>query len=164
MEEQAKQAIEVLGELLEPLGAKRKALILKWVRREIQTHALVQYVYEKGPPVMKDDDGKETGGPQIWQLGEASPINPDERIFAMFYLPEDGRTVNVYTFMPIELDGKEACLFFRSVIFEPIHIHGPVHHNALLPEFGIYLAEDEELDALEEGRDIDEPMQANGVA
>lgn len=160
--------LDVLAQLLEPLGSKRKKLILAWVEREIQTHAIVQYVYEEGPPVtkVKDEHGQdvELGGPQVWRIGEPSPLVPGETIFAMFHL-ESG-PVSVYTFQPVEVDGRAGTFFFRSLICKPVHIHGPVHHNALTRELGAAMAEDpDEPDYLDDDADDRrEPVHApNGA-
>lgn len=166
--EQTEKILEVLGQLLEPLGSKRQKLILGWVEREIQTHAIVQYVYEEGPPVtrMKDEQGHdvELGGPQVWRIGDASPLVPSETIFAMFHL-ESG-PVSVYTFQPVEVDGRPGTFFFRSLICKPVHIHGPVHHNALTRELGAAMAEDpDEPDYLDDDDDAQrEPAHAQNGA
>jgi len=147
VDEQAKSILQVLGDLLEPLGSERRKLILGWVAREIQTHAIVQYVYEEGPPVSRAKDEAtgetyEVGGPQIWRIGAPSPLVEGETVFAMFQ--GDGVPVTAYTFMPVDVDGRQAVYFFRSVICKPVHVHGPVHHNALVGELGFFLAAEDE--------------------
>lgn len=178
MDEQAKTILAVLGELLEPLGPDRKKLILGWVAREIQTHAIVQYVYEEGPPVTRvydaqgdrrDESGQpfyEAGGPQIWRIGEPSPLIAQETVFAMFQ--GEAGPVTAYSFMPVEVDGRSAVYFFRSVICKPVHVHGPVHHNALVGELGFFLAEEDEkipgIDIDAEPGDDDEPESERAPA
>lgn len=139
--------LEVLSALLSPLGEKRRKLIMGWVTREIHAHALVQYVYEEGPPLTKAKDEAtgetyDAGGPQIWLIGKPSPLDPSETVFAMF--ETDGPAVAVYSFKPVEVDGREATFFFRSIIFKPIHIHGPVHHDALTGELGAFLDDEDD--------------------
>ena len=148
MEEETKTILDALSELLEPLGKKRKELILGWVAREVQTHAIVQYVYEEGPPMtrVRDESGHdvELGGPQVWRIGEPSPLVPEETVFAMFHTEQGA--VTAYSFKPVEVDGRAAVYFFRSLICKPIHVHGPVHHDALTAELGGFLADDDELE------------------
>lgn len=143
MEDQ-KHIVEALGELLAPLGDSRKNTILKWVKREIQTAAIVSYVEEAGAPIVRESDGSETGGPLVWRVGEASPINPTETIFAMFL--DDANVVTAFSYADEEIEGKIARYFFHSVLFKPIHVHGPVHHNALVRELGSFIGDELEPD------------------
>lgn len=153
--EDPKSVLEVLGELLAPLGSKRQKLALSWVEHEIQNHAIVNYVEEVGAPIVKDADGNETGGPLVWRIGAPSPLSGDETVFAMFL--DDAGVVTVYSFQYVEIEGKTAAYFYRSLLFRPIHVHGPVHHNALLSELGQFIGEDE-------AEGDPEPVHANGNA
>ena len=138
MTTETKWIVDVLGEVLAPLPADQRGAILEWVKREIATRAIVQYVYEDGPPILRDADGNETGGPQIWKLGEPSPLDENEIVFCMFYWEEE-RVVAVYSLKQQEIDGQQATFFFRSLVFKPVHVHGPVHHGALVNELGAFL-------------------------
>lgn len=150
-------ALESLSTLFEPLGARRKDVLLAWVRKEVATRAIVQYVYERGAPIQARD-GETEGGPNVWQIGQPSPLNDKETIFAMFLDP-DSRSVSVYTFTLTEVDGGEQALhFFRADLFDLIHVHGPVHHDAILSELGSFLTDEEELNKVE--RALDTPAGA----
>jgi hypothetical protein len=174
-EEIMSSAVDALGELLDALGKARKAVILGWVRQEMRTRAIVQYAYERGAPLTlardehgqleKDAHGRDVtiGGPNVWQLGQASPLNPAETIFAMFLDP-DARSVSVYTFTltPSE-DGAQAVHFFRADLFDLIHVHGPVHHDALVSELGSFLADDAEVERAERDLERSGSDQPNGA-
>jgi hypothetical protein len=140
--EDQKHIVEVLGELLSPLGDSRKNTILKWVKREIQTAAIVTYVEEAGAPIVKESDGTETGGPLLWKVGEPSPINETETVFAMFV--DDEGEVTAFSFSEESVEDKVARYFFRTIIFKPIHVHGPVHANALVREIGNFIGDEPE--------------------
>lgn len=149
VENEMQSLVEVLDTILAPLG-KAKKRILDWVEREIETHAIVQYVYELGPPLgtIKNDKGEteEIGGPQIWQLGQPSPVDRSEIVFAMFFWDTTG-IVAAFSFKQVEIEGGgTATSFFRSLIFKPIHVHGPVHHDALTNELGAFLDEEGQTD------------------
>ena len=144
--------IEILDTILAPLGDARKP-VLAWVEREIETHAIVQYVYEEGGPIVGD-----AGGPQLWRLGQPSPIDGDETIFAMFHW-ESSKAIAVYSFKQVEDGGRTGTLFFRTLLFKPIHVHGPVSGSALPLELAAFL-EDEPEPAAGDG----EQATANGAA
>lgn len=146
MEEDAKSILEVLGELLAPLGERRKKRIVGWVEREIQRRPIVQYVEES-------DD-------VIWRIGDKSPLNGDETIFAMFV--DDANVISAYSFQEIEVEGQPgttARYFYRSLIFKPVHVHGPIHHNALVGEFEQFIG-DEEIKP--DPDDLEDEPRANG--
>lgn len=140
--EDAQSLLDILGELLAPLGSERRNKIVAWVEQEIKTHAICQYVYEEGPPIIKDESGHDTGGPQVWRIGQPSPLDSTETVFAMFFW-DAAKTVAAYTFQNVDVDGKPATFFYRSLILKPVHVHGPVHHDALMPELALFLADDE---------------------
>jgi hypothetical protein len=159
VETDPQNAIDALSSLLAPLGDRRRKKILQWVEQEIATHAMVSYVEEAGAPITTTN-GEETGGPQEWRIGEKSPLNAQETIFAMFI--DDANVVSAYSFQSVEVDGKEAVFFFRALIFKPVHVHGPVHHNALIHELEQFIGPERG------GAEPDEPdepeARANGNA
>ncbi|MGH8748818.1 MAG: hypothetical protein ACREU5_06900 [Burkholderiales bacterium] len=152
MDQDAVSILEVLETIvLAPLDPASRKRILGWVEKEIASRAIVQYVYDEGGPVVGD-----VGGPCVWQLGQPSPVNATETVFAMFHW-ESSKAIAVYTFQQVEADGKTGTLYYRTLLFKPIHVHGPVEGTALQAELGAFLDEEPEPPAAEE------PEQLNGA-
>ena len=167
MSDEFDSALDALSTLLDPLGAPRKNVIMGWVRKEMRTRAIVRYVYERGAPIVAARDengiaipGQTEGGPNVWSIGHKSPLNDAETILAMFLDPES-RSVAVYTFTLTEVEGgAQAIHFFRADLFDLIHVHGPVHHDALVSELGSFLTDEDELDKVERQLDAAAPNGA----
>lgn len=148
--EDVKTIVQVLDLILAGLDEKDRKQILGWVEGEIERRAIVEYCQDEGSPpftvaAQKEDgspDPYESGGPLVWRLGQPNPLDEDATIFAMFY-DWESRMVTAFSYKETSIDGRAAHSFFRSVVCKPVHVHGPVHHFALVNEIGEFMAEDE---------------------
>lgn len=142
-----KSLVEMLDLILAGLDETDRKQILTWVGSEIEKRAIVEYCQDEGAPPFqvtaeKQEDSYESGGPLVWRIGQPNPLDQEATIFAMFY-DWESRMVTAFSFKEGEIDGRVAHSFFRSVVCKPVHVHGPVHHFALVNEIGEFLGEDD---------------------
>lgn len=145
-----KTMVQVVDLILAGLDEKDRKQILAWVEGEIARRAIVEYCQDEGCPpftvqAQKADgspDNYESGGPLVWRLGQPNPLDDEATVFAMFY-DWESRMVTAFSFKEAEIEGRAAHSFFRSVICKPVHVHGPVHHYALVNELGEFLSDDD---------------------
>jgi hypothetical protein len=130
---------EMLRTVLAPLGDRRE-IVMRWFEQEIATRPIITHV----------DDGSvdEKGNPLPWKLGGKSVLDSDATIFAIFIDEGTGDAI-VYSFKSIQVAGDNgeklgAVQFFRELVCEPKHIHGPISHDALFADLeGIFVGDDE---------------------
>lgn len=151
--------LQVLEMILTPLEKPQRDQILAWVDNEMHTHAIVEYCEDENVPAYtatttKPDGSAEqydSGGPLVWRLGQANPLDTTAIVFAMFHW-DQANIVAAFSYKEGEVDGKPATAFYRSLICKPVHIHGPVDHFALVTEIGEFIGSD------------DDPMPSAGEA
>jgi hypothetical protein len=132
--------LEMLATVLRPLGDKAP-LVLRWFEDEVATRPIITHV----------DDGSidDKGNALAWKLGGPSVLDANSKIFAILQ-DENSGDVIVYSFTvqkAVGENGEElgAIQFFRELVCDPKHIHGPISHAALFNDLqGIFVGDPQE--------------------
>jgi hypothetical protein len=142
----ASAMIELLNHVLAPFPEQQRTAMISWVEHEMATRPLLDWV--------TDTKGR------TWTLGQKSPSNDSATVFAMLF-HESMRAVVVYgvNITPVQgsTNGEAAFEYFREVVFNPEHLHGPISGEALYLDLREFVAVD--LD----DPDDSEPRATNGT-
>jgi hypothetical protein len=141
----AETFLSQLDQILAPLPEANRELMKGWAAREmVMTPVITRTTCRVWVDAYADKEGQHPAGFRTltWNMGKASPQNPEALIFAMLSVDTDH--VHVFSFVPVQTDGQEAMLYFREVLYKPEMTFGPMGGEALFEEFCNLLATDEE--------------------
>ncbi|MGH2997661.1 MAG: hypothetical protein ACRDNM_00015 [Gaiellaceae bacterium] len=131
--------MQSLERVLEPFGPERRQEVLSWAAEHMQATPLIAYLCAVGEPGDADWHEPDAAHREAWstpktyefRIGEASPLDPDNTVFAIFHWHVQGAFV-VYSFKTGLLQsGAALAVYSRDLVFNPRFASGPVTLDAL---------------------------------
>lgn len=141
-EDQIDPILSSLEQVLSPLGPERLGEVMGWVRDYLATTPLISYLCMQGepgdvdwhPPDAQHAEPWSTSKTYEFRIGDASPLDPDNTVFAIFQWYTQGAFV-VYSFKAGLVEGGDAlAIYSRDLVFRPRVASGPVTLDALFTD------------------------------
>jgi len=131
---------QMLEHVLTPLEPDVRREVISWAKEHLSTTPIYWYLCaEREPGDSSKEDALE------FKIGESSPLDPDNTVFAIFHWADQGTYV-VYSFKAAivaegEHQGAALGIFTRDIVHKPRFGSGPLTLQALVADLEYHLHE-----------------------